>query len=314
MRGQEDGSPIGRRLADGLMDLLLDERIEARRRFIEDEELGFTHQCLHDSDLLSVALGQRPDRAVQLEIESLHERSDGRPGGPAPEMTEVSEQLTRGETLVEGQVTREVADPSPDGDAVVSDVEPKQADPACVWTDQIEEEANGRRLSRTVGSQEPEDLAARDDERHVFDAPATSVAFGHAVESDRRNSRCALGFWSPSARQHRRGECHVPIAPHRRSGEQGRWPLPTMFASPGGIANPEIQLISEHRSTGGAEEPSYTPRPDAERKFPQDHLAAVALGDVVDLERKACMHLMIVAAEIPPYPHGSNVRLILQRW
>ena len=40
MRGEKDRPSVRRRLPDGLMDLLLDEWVETRRRFIEDEQLG----------------------------------------------------------------------------------------------------------------------------------------------------------------------------------------------------------------------------------------------------------------------------------
>ena len=137
------------------MDLLLDEWVDTRRRFIEDEQLGFARGIPGRSRPSAGCPWRAIGSGGGLELESFCEGRDGRPGGPAPEVAEVSEQFTHGEALVERKVTRKIADPPPDGDAVLSGVEPKQADPARIRTDQIEEEANGGRLSRTVEYRNP---------------------------------------------------------------------------------------------------------------------------------------------------------------
>ena len=54
VRRQEHGAALVGDLADELLELVLDERVEARRGLVQDEELGLVHERLHERDLLSV--------------------------------------------------------------------------------------------------------------------------------------------------------------------------------------------------------------------------------------------------------------------
>jgi hypothetical protein len=71
---QEDRPALGARLADQLVERLLDERIEPGRRFVEDEQLGPVLERDDQADLLLVALGVLLELARRVEIEALDQR------------------------------------------------------------------------------------------------------------------------------------------------------------------------------------------------------------------------------------------------
>ena len=54
-------------------ELLLHQRVEARRGLVEHDKLGPMHERLHNAHLLPVAAGERPDRPVEVEGEAIRE-------------------------------------------------------------------------------------------------------------------------------------------------------------------------------------------------------------------------------------------------
>ena len=73
--GEEHGAAAVPDLPDQLEELALDEGVQPRGRLVEDEQVGVVHECLHDADLLAVAVRERADADVQVEIESLGQRT-----------------------------------------------------------------------------------------------------------------------------------------------------------------------------------------------------------------------------------------------
>ncbi len=71
---QEDGPALGPRLADELEERLLDERVEAGRRLVEDEQVGPVLERDDEPDLLLVALRVLLEPAARVEVEALDER------------------------------------------------------------------------------------------------------------------------------------------------------------------------------------------------------------------------------------------------
>ena len=53
-----------------LEELLLDERVQAARRLVEDNELGLVREPLDDADLLLVAVRQVVDLLLEVEVQS----------------------------------------------------------------------------------------------------------------------------------------------------------------------------------------------------------------------------------------------------
>src|SRR4030067_233201 len=68
--GEERGAAVGARLADERVEFLLDQRVQALRRLVEDEQLGPVHEGLHEPDLLPVAVRERLDLHAELEVQA----------------------------------------------------------------------------------------------------------------------------------------------------------------------------------------------------------------------------------------------------
>ena len=77
---QEDRPTLGPRLADERVERLLDERIEARRRLVEEQQLRPVLERDHEADLLLVALRVLLEPAGRIDVETLDQRVAGRPG------------------------------------------------------------------------------------------------------------------------------------------------------------------------------------------------------------------------------------------
>ena len=69
VRRQEDRPSVVARLADEPEERLLDERVEARRRLVEDEQVGPVLERDDQPDLLLVALGVLLEPPARVEVE-----------------------------------------------------------------------------------------------------------------------------------------------------------------------------------------------------------------------------------------------------
>ena len=73
VRRQKHRATGGARFVEELVEHLLHERVETRRRLVEYKQVGIVHEGLDDPDLLPVTFGERVDRPVELEVEQLGE-------------------------------------------------------------------------------------------------------------------------------------------------------------------------------------------------------------------------------------------------
>ena len=87
---QEDRPALGLRLADERVERLLDERVEARGRLVEDEQLGPVLERDDEADLLLVALRVLPEPARWVDVEALDERRLVGLVDAAPQVREVA--------------------------------------------------------------------------------------------------------------------------------------------------------------------------------------------------------------------------------
>ena len=67
---EEDRAALGLRLADDLVERLLDERVEARRRLVEDQQVGPVLERDDQADLLLVALRVLAELAARVDVEA----------------------------------------------------------------------------------------------------------------------------------------------------------------------------------------------------------------------------------------------------
>ena len=117
-RGQEDRAPVLPRLADEREERLLDERVKAGRRLVEDEQVRPMLERDDQADLLLVALRVLLEPAARVEVEALDQRGDIGAIDPATEVAEVGDRLGAGQPVVEVELARQVADPPVDRDRV----------------------------------------------------------------------------------------------------------------------------------------------------------------------------------------------------
>ena len=82
--GEERRPALVARLAEELEEVLLDERVEARCRLVEDEQLGPMLERDDEADLLLVALRVLAELAGRIEIEAARSGAAGRPARRPP--------------------------------------------------------------------------------------------------------------------------------------------------------------------------------------------------------------------------------------
>ena len=197
VRRHEHGLPGRSRLGDELEEPLLDDRVQAARRLVEDEELGLVHERLHDADLLPIALGQLADPRRHVEVEATGQCLDPVGGNAAAQVAEVGQQLATGLAAGDGEVAGQVADPPAQRGAALSGRFAEQRRHATRRADQVEQDPDRGGLAGAVGSQEAVDLAFSDIQVEPGEAASTAVGlrerlgsnqFGH--RSDASLSRC----------------------------------------------------------------------------------------------------------------------------
>ena len=99
-------------------------------------------------------------------------------------MPEEAKQLAPGHPLVQAQVAGEIPEPAADRDAVAPRIEPEHAQPAAGRSDQVEQEADRRRLPCAVRAEEAEYLAGLDREVDFGDAAVLPVVLGQLLGAD----------------------------------------------------------------------------------------------------------------------------------
>ena len=78
----------------------LDERVEAHRRFVEDEQVRPVLERHDKPDLLLVALAVLLELAAGVQVQALDEAVDVGPVHPAPQVAEVGDRLGAGQAVV----------------------------------------------------------------------------------------------------------------------------------------------------------------------------------------------------------------------
>jgi hypothetical protein len=117
---------------------------------------------LDHPDLLLVALRQSPDRSVEVEPEPVGERPDPLHAATAAQLGELVQQLPCGPPAVRHtQLAGQVPDPGTQPGSTVARGRAEHLDAARGRTQQVEQDADERRLARAVRAEEAEDLTRR---------------------------------------------------------------------------------------------------------------------------------------------------------
>ena len=102
VRREEDGLAGVAGLVQQVVELVLDERVEARGGLVEDEQLGPVHERLDEADLALVAGGEIGHLALEVAVQALGERGDVVPVHAAAQIGEVAQRLVPGEVRDRG--------------------------------------------------------------------------------------------------------------------------------------------------------------------------------------------------------------------
>src|SRR3990170_2904828 len=135
--GEEGRPTLGDQLAEGPEEALLDERVEAGRRLVEEEELGAMLEGNDEADLLLVPLRVLFEPARRVEVEALDQRCLVRAIHATAKVGEVLERLGAGEAVVERELARQVADPAVDRHRVGGRVDAEDAGDARCGPDEV---------------------------------------------------------------------------------------------------------------------------------------------------------------------------------
>ena len=189
--GQQDRGSRGDALADDCGELPLHERVEARRRFVEDQRIDVGRQRRDEHDLLAVALGVFAVLLRRVEAETLDQF--GAHGGvvaagiaraAGPEFRQRGQRLPAGELRPQGDVARNVRDACRRRRRIAHRVVAQDIDGAPVRAEHAEDRPDRRRLAGAVGAQEPVHGAPADREIQVIDRGERPEALGQAAHGD----------------------------------------------------------------------------------------------------------------------------------
>ena len=197
VRREEDRPSLGPGFAHELEEGLLDERVEAGRRLVEDQQVRPVLERHDQADLLLVALrvllelgGSDRGRAARR-AQPTYPAID-----PAAQVREVGDRVGAGQPVVEVELAGQVADPAVDRDRVHGGLDAEDLGAPGCRADEVEQDAHRRRLARAVRPEEAEDLALGDVEVELGDAPVDAVGLGQPFGADDRGHE---GSFLPAA-------------------------------------------------------------------------------------------------------------------
>ncbi len=143
------------------------------------------HQGLRQSQLLLVPLRQSADRHRRVELQALQQLAAIlRVALLRPEGIDEVEEGAAAHPLVHAQVAGEIAAATPHLYGVAPAVESEDARCAGRGPDEVEENADGRRLAGAVRAQEAEDLAGVDGEVDAAKRAHASVVLEDGAQVD----------------------------------------------------------------------------------------------------------------------------------
>ena len=224
-------------------------RIEARRRLVEEDQLGIADKREADVQAAALAARQAPRALVGLLLQA-HERDDLRDRSwPRVVGRPQLERLAHREVGLRAALLQDHPDPRAPGAIAAGGVDAEHAHVAAVAPAKALEDLDRRRLPGAVGPEEGEDLAAAHVQRQPAyrprdvvrrSAPATTrgrsprIALAQPVDLDREFAgRAVVGHARPPAtvsrpaRWRRRRRAATPPAPcARRSTARARTRCP----------------------------------------------------------------------------------------
>src|SRR4051794_23915682 len=142
-------------------------RVEARRRLVEEDELGVADEREGEVQPAQLAAGQRPRQRVLLALQACDVEHLVDVPGARVEAGPVGDGLAHADVAVHARGLQDDADPLAEGARALLGVVAEDRHDAARAAPVALEHLDGRRLAGAVGAEEPEDLAAGDLEVHA---------------------------------------------------------------------------------------------------------------------------------------------------
>src|SRR6266571_1869796 len=136
------------------------------------------HEGLDQHHLALVSGRVLAELAAGVELKALDQPLEVRVIDATPQVCEILEDLSARQIGIEGRLTGHIADETLDLQRLLPAIEPGDSRRAGVGVQQGHQQTDGRRLPRTVRSQEAEDIALLDLERNLGNAALAAVALG----------------------------------------------------------------------------------------------------------------------------------------
>ena len=213
--------------------------VGARERLVEEQEVGFLHECARQQHALALAAGELADLAAG--VPAIPPRSERRSGPVAIVVRRPPQPARPAVGALEGDVAgREREVPSARAELGYEARRPVDRDRAGGGPDRSEECAQERRLAGAVRADEADDGAAGERERHVLHAPSRSP---NAMV---RPSTIARGVCSiaSAVRSLRTARSGPGSAPSSRSSSSN--PAAALASRAGSSAQPSSTEVAPH--------------------------------------------------------------------
>ncbi len=165
---------------------LLHQRVEAARRFVEDQEVGTTRQRRDEHQLLPISLGIGSDLLGRVEVESLDQLVAVRRICLALYLTKEMKCLGPGERGPEVHLPRHIGKAPVRLNRPGLAVESEDLSSSGSGTGQPQQQADGRRLARAVWAEVAEYLPWSDLEVESLERGGGSVPLGQSNRPDGR--------------------------------------------------------------------------------------------------------------------------------
>jgi hypothetical protein len=195
---QEDRAAFAADLLHQVAEGARHQRIESRRRLVEDHQLWTGLERRDQTELLHVTsrVGPAPQRRVELE--PLDQGGPRRRVCAPMEASEQLEVLLAGQVRPHDEVARDARQSAVELGHVAPRVLPQDRGAAACRLQEPHQQTDRRGLAGAVRPQEPEDLAGAHLEREIEERQGPSVTLGQPRREDRRIAHAGIVATSAS--------------------------------------------------------------------------------------------------------------------
>ena len=182
---QQDRVAAGAEVVDAGLEDRLHDRVEARRRLVQDEELDVGGQRRHERHLLPVALGVAASLLGRVQLEALDQVAPAGLVDPAPQPAEQVDHLAAGQVRPQVHVAGHVGQPAVQGRGVAPGVAVEEAYVAGVRSQEPQQDPDGRRLAGAVRPEEAVHLPRGHDQVEAVQGAGAAEVLGQVMDLDR---------------------------------------------------------------------------------------------------------------------------------